>query len=239
MSNIDHPLSIESPNESSSIESGKKWHRRLSIIRESATKTSMHGLPKVFHSENIYRRIFWAISFGSFTAFMLFFIVRAILTYLQYPTRIDMSTDVEWPQYFPAFSICNVASLRYDQFIGSFLNYTNALNLTYKNITDVLSSVQIRNFIQYKVNRNESVAQYSFSLDSMLYQCLYNFMPCSSLDFVPFISSVYGLCFTFNAKMKNSSVSIREGNQYGSFGQLDLAFYVHSQQYVPYFVDGE
>ncbi|CAF0925314.1 unnamed protein product [Rotaria sp. Silwood1] len=237
MSNIDHHLSIEAPNESSMTKSGKKWHRRRSIIRDFAINTTMHGLPKVLNSEHIYSRIFWAISFAIFTVFMLYFIVRTILTYLQYPTQTNVSADIEWPQDFPAVSICNVASFRYDQFIGPFLNYTNALNLTYENITDVLSPVRIRNFIQYKVNRHESITQYSFSLHSMLYQCLYNYMPCSSTDFVPFISSVYGLCFTFNAKMKNSSVSVRYGNQYGGFGQLDLAFYVHSQQYVPYFVD--
>ncbi|CAF3585086.1 unnamed protein product [Rotaria sp. Silwood1] len=168
---------------------------------------------------------------------MLYFIVKAILAYLQYPTQTDVRANVEWPQYFPAFSICNVASLRYDLFIEPFLNYTNTLNLTNENSTDALSPLQIRNFIQYTVNRNESVAQYSFSLNSMLYQCLYNSMPCSSADFIPFISSTYGLCFTFNAKMKNSSASVRYANQYGGIGQLDLAFYVHSHQYVPYVVD--
>ncbi|CAF2570758.1 unnamed protein product [Rotaria sp. Silwood2] len=218
-------------------EGRKKRHRRRSIIREFATNTTMHGLPKAFSSENLHTRIFWAISFAVFSSFMIYFIVRTILAYLQYQTQTYVSADVEWPQYFPAFSICNAASFRYDQLIGPFLNYTNTLNLTNENSTDALSPHRIQNFIQYKVNRNESVTHYSFSLNSMLYQCLYNSMPCSTVDFVPFVSSIYGLCFTFNAKMKNSSVSVRYGNQYGGAGRLDLAFYVHSQQYVPYVVD--
>ncbi|CAF1125475.1 unnamed protein product [Rotaria sordida] len=237
MSNINNHLSTESPNELSTTESGKKLHRRRSIIHEFATNTTIHGLPNIINSENVHSRIFWAISFVAFSSLMLYFIVKAILEYLQYQTQTDMSVNVEWPQYFPAFSICNAASFRYDQFIEPFLNYTNTLNLTNENSMNALSPLRIRNFIQYKVNRNESIAQYSFSLYSMLYQCLYDSMPCSSADFIPFVSSTYGLCFTFNAKMKNTSVGVRYGNQYSGTGRLNLAFYVHSQQYVPYVVD--
>ncbi|CAF4828666.1 unnamed protein product [Rotaria sp. Silwood1] len=73
----------------------------------------------------------------------------------------------------------------------------------------------------------------------MLYTCSYNSQHCSAADFISFTTSAYGLCYTFNAKLKKDSVnSIRYGNENGGDGRLELGLYVHSNQYVPYFVDG-
>jgi hypothetical protein len=149
----------------------------------------------------------------------------------------------EWPQYFPAFSLCNASPLRMDKFMEAFVNYTNALHLTDTNDTTTLSVFQaqyITGFLVEMLNSNESVESFFYSLTSMLYSCSFNSVACSAADFIPFLSSQYGLCYTFNAKLKNStSGSIRYGNEYGGNGQLDLSLYAHSDQYVPYISDCE
>jgi hypothetical protein len=149
----------------------------------------------------------------------------------------------EWPQYFPAVSLCNASPIRMDQFMKAFLNYTNALNLTDTNDTTTLFPYQagyIWTFIVESLNSNQSPEQYFYSLSSMLKSCYFNSEPCSAADFIPFLSAEYGLCYTFNAKLKNStSSSIRYSNEYGGNGELDLSLYVHSDQYVPYISDGE
>ncbi|CAF1353771.1 unnamed protein product [Rotaria sordida] len=79
-----------------------------------------------------------------------------------------------------------------------------------------------------------------YSLSSMLYTCTFNSQPCSAADFISFTSSTYGLCYTFNAKLKNSSNnSVRYGHQNGGTGKLNLGLYVHSHQYVPHVEDSE
>jgi len=111
------------------------------------------------------------------------------------------------------------------------------------NDTTTISQYQasfIWNFLIDKNNRNESLEPYSFSLSSMLHECSYNFQPCSVDDFISFISPAYGLCHTFNAKLKNSiNDSVRYGNFYGGSGIFSLGLYIHSHQYVPYTTDGK
>jgi hypothetical protein len=221
----------------------KTCYGRLSIIREFSSNTSAYGLPEIARSESKHNLIYWSIALSAFTGFMIYFIVRAILAYLDYPTQIDLSIDAEWPQHFPAFSFCNVGAIHFDQFIGPFLNYTNTLNWTDTNDTTTLTLYQIgfvADFVRDTLNRNESMEPFFYQLSSMLYSCSYNSIQCSIADFIPFITSTYGLCYTFNAKLKNGSdSSIRYGNEYAGEGKLELGLYVHSHEYVPYLVDSK
>jgi Amiloride-sensitive sodium channel len=206
--------------------------------------TSTHGLPGIARSESIHNRVFWSISFICFTAVMVYFVTTALITYLNYPTQIDFNVIREWPQYFPAVSICNAVPFRLDQFIEPFFNYTRSRNITTPmnsstNIPPYLS-LSMGFFIIDRMNKNESLASFFFPLSSMLYKCTFNNLPCSEADFIPFTSAVYGLCYTFNAKMKNSSArKVRYGNEKGGDGVLDLELYMHSHQYLPYFWKGK
>ena len=217
--------------------------RRRSIIREFCLNTSTHALPGVARSTSWHNRLFWSISFVCASGVMLYLIIQAIQAYLAYPTQIGLNIVNEWPQYFPAFSFCNAGFLRFDLFIQSFVNYTNAFNLTNTNDTSTLSPSQanyISRFILSQLNSNQSLQPFFYSLSSMLYKCSYNNQPCSTSDFIAFTTSAYGSCYTFNARLTNTSPdSIRYGNQNGSNGKLELGLYVHSHQYVPYLSDGE
>ncbi len=213
-----------------------------SIIFDYCLNASTHGLLGIARSASLHNRVFWSISVLGFTALMIYFVVNAIIDYFEYPTNININVVNEYPQYFPAFSLCNASPLRMDQFIRPFLNYTNALNITDTNDTTTLSAVQsgyIWPFISETINSNQPFESFFYSLPSMLYSCYYNSVPCSAADFIPFTSSSYGRCYTFNAKLKNSSSSVRYGNEYGGNGELDLSLYVQSHQYVPYISDGK
>ncbi|CAF4120615.1 unnamed protein product [Rotaria sp. Silwood2] len=150
---------------------------------------------------------------------MIYFIVKTILVYFEYPTKIDVSYASESQQYFPAFSICNGLAMRFDQFIGPFLNYTNKRNLTDTNDTTTISAFQaqyIADFIQEMFHGNKSLEPLFFSLPSMLISCSFNAKQCSATDFISFTSPTYGICYTFNAKIENSpDNSVRHANQHG------------------------
>ncbi|UJR19341.1 hypothetical protein I4U23_022470 [Adineta vaga] len=215
--------------------------RRRSIIREFSLNTTAHGIPGIARSKSIPNRIFWTISTIAFTGILLYFIIQSIKGYFSYPSQTLLGPYEEWPQIFPAVTICNYSPLRLDLFIGPFLNYTRSLNLTQSNDTTKITRIQasyIRDFFQYKLNRGETLNEYFFSLDSMLISCVYNRQNCSTDDFTPILSDLYGLCYTFNAKNKQ----IRNGSLFsisdnGALGLLSLQLYTHSHQYVPYFSD--
>ena len=216
--------------------------RRISIIRNFGLNTSTHGIPGIARSQSPQNRIFWTVSLVIYTGIMLYFVSQTIKTYFQYPTQTQVTIVEEWPQAFPAITICNYSPLRFDRFIGPFLDYTSKYNITGNNGTKTFSPLQatyIRDFFQYKLNRYESVEDAFYPLSSMLVRCVYNGMNCSSDDFVPFLSSYYGQCYTFNAKahhIRNGSLFSVTDN--GQAGILKLQLYSHGHQYVPFLSDG-
>ena len=218
------------------------FSRRRSILREFSLNTSTHGIPGIARSRSVPNRVFWSVSLVIYTSIMLYFIIQSIRQYFQYPTQTSVSIDLEWPQNFPAVTICNYSPLRYDLFSDPFLAYIRAEHPTRVNASDRFSPEHanlIRDFFQYKLNRGESLLDYFYSLESMLISCVYNGLNCSEKDFIAFLSPHFGLCYTLNAKTDQ----IRNGTLYtntdnGQPGSLELRLYVHSHQYVPYFSDG-
>ncbi|CAF0778792.1 unnamed protein product [Adineta steineri] len=214
--------------------------RRRSIIRQFALTTSAHGIPGIARSQSKHNRIFWSICFTAFVAITLYFVIREIRNYFDYSTQTSVNMINEWPQYFPAFTICNLVPIRSDRFIKPFLDFTDMLNITRTNDSISISSNQakyIGDFLQIKVNQNESFDEFFFPLDTMLIKCTFNGRSCSTKNFTSFYSSTYGLCYTFNAKLKNMK-NIQYSDEYGGPGNLNLRFYVHSHQYVPYIREG-
>ena len=225
-----------------SAETLPKYHRRRSIIREFSLNTTAHGIPGIARSRTLQNRLFWTISSTVFTCIMLYFIVQSLKTYFDHPTQTSVSIDTEWPQPFAAVTICNYSPLCSYRFVQSFTNYTRTLNLSIQDNPNELTYKQLAyvdQFIQYKINRGESLDEYFFPLSSMLIKCRYNGKDCSADDFTSVLLPQYGLCYTFNAKsdqIRNGTVLLNVDN--GEHGGLELQLYAHSDQYVPYFSDG-
>ena len=243
MSKPESDVSTTLPIVSSNMTNEQKYLRRRSTIREFCLNTSVHGLPRIAQSQSICYRAFWSISFLTFTALMIFFVVGAIISYFQYPTNMDITIGSEWPQYFPAISICNASPFRADRLLQPFFDFLHAWKLTNKTYPSTLSYYEaliINDFIVNKMNRNESILQYLYPLSSMLHICIYNNRPCSAVDFISFLSPHYGLCYTFNAKLRNTeNNSVRYSHQNGGGGSFYLGLYIHSHQYIRNFRTGE
>jgi hypothetical protein len=234
-------LSVNKPPKEVWISEPSK-SRRLSIIREFALTTSTHGLPSIARSRSKYNFIFWSVSCVAFIGIMLFFISQTIINYFQYPTQVSVSIGVERLQTFPAVSFCNYGYGRYDRLIGPFLNATNLFNITNindKHVFNIQETLILYQFFEDKLNGGDSVDEYFFSLDMMLIGCSYNGEICTADDFISFVSSVYGLCFTFNAKTKGVNGSaVRHTTDNGGSGTLELRLYAQSQLYIPFYTEG-
>jgi hypothetical protein len=229
------------PVNAEALKPESRFHRRRSIVREFAINTSTNGIPGIAKSESIHNRIFWTLSFLVFTGIMMYFLVENIIAYFGYPTQTSVSFVVARSQPFPAVSICNYSPLRYDVFIEPFLNYTNSLNLTNTNDTSTITQIQanyINGFVQLILNTNTPATELFFPLESMLLYCSYNGATCEATDFISFYSSIYGLCYTFNAQLKSNQSNLRQTTDNGGSGTLQLRLYAQSQDYVPYVADG-
>ena len=69
---------------------GSERPRSRSLLHDSCLNTSAHGLSRVARSESILNRLFCQVSFVSFTDVVIYFIVQAMITYFQYPTKRDV-----------------------------------------------------------------------------------------------------------------------------------------------------
>ncbi|UJR27016.1 hypothetical protein I4U23_008321 [Adineta vaga] len=232
VSPIKHDVSISKP----------KYYHVSAIVKQFSLNTSTHGVSDIARSRSISSRIFWTIILSFCACFMIFLIVQAIRAYLQYPTQTSVSFVVEWPQSFPAVTVCNYSPLRYDRFVEPFLNYTNTFNLiNTSNATEFTKehARYIHQYLLYKLNRNESLMEFFYPLETMMLSCTYNIMPCTVADFTWFISSSFGLCYTFNARLKPSlNKTIKQNSENGVHATFELRFYVHQHQYVPYLSNG-
>ncbi|CAF0831478.1 unnamed protein product [Adineta ricciae] len=212
--------------------------RKRSIIREFGLNTSTHAIPSIARSQSLLNRIFWCTALIIFVGIMFYFIITSIIDYFDYPTRTSVDFVVEWPQPFPAVTICNYSPLVYSYFIDSFLNYTNSRNLT--NTTDTATFTRqqasyVRDFQRDVLVQGEHLARYAFPLESMLISCTYNNLPCSATNFTRYASIRYGNCYTFNGKRNNS---VHYNSENAADGLLQLTLYLHRHQYVPYVTTG-
>jgi hypothetical protein len=210
-----------------------KRSRRCSIIREFCSNTSAHALPGIARSQSKANRLFWIFSFIAFLGIMIYFVVSSILTYYTYPKQTNIEYPVPWPQAFPAVSICNAFPVRRDLIEKELLNFTNAASV------DQVSGEQMWSYMIGRSNNNQTMRPFFYALDTMLYKCAMNKNNCSSADFIPFESSQYGLCHTFNAKKKEPNSTIIDSQANGGNGELELGFYIHSHQYLPNIHDGK
>ena len=226
-------LATVRPMQARSAEPRVNFTRRRSIIREFALNTSTHGIPGIARGHSKYNRIFWTISLLIFTGIMLFFIVSSISDYLKYPTQTLVSLAEDSKQPFAAVTVCSYSSIRFDRFMEPFLRYSYERNITADIALTLAAQLQYtREFFADRVNRNQSVKEFFYSLGEFLIDCNYNGMDCSAADFVSFQTSDDGLCHTFNAKtnrIRNGSVfSVTEN---GEDGVLILQLYAHGDEY--------
>src|SRR5438874_2725987 len=103
---VEH-VSIALSENSEEMKDTNYQSRRRSIVRDFFMNTSAHALPGIVRSQSTHNRIFWSVSFVIFTGIMIYFLTKAIMDYSEYPTKMDINLAEEWPQYFPAVSLCN------------------------------------------------------------------------------------------------------------------------------------
>ena len=219
-----------------------KYRRCRSIIREFSLNTSTHGIPGIARSESIQNRMFWTVTLIAFSGIMVYFVAESIKSYFSYPTQTSISIIVENSPAFPAVSICNYSPFFSNNLVEPLLNFTNSRNWTNINDTNDIPLIAVRyvyEFFHYKLNNYESIIDYFFPLNSMLISCSYNDEVCNDTDFISFLSYSFGMCYTFNAKLKSNQSRVRSTRDSAGFGMLSLRLYAHSHQYLPRATDGK
>lgn len=230
-------VSIYIPSQSAKIENSNEQNPKISILIDFFSNTTAHGLPSIIRSKDRYQRAFWFLSFLTYTGIMIYFISKAFIDYYHYPTKIDIDFIEEWQPKFPAFSFCNNNAMRFDTVADALKEYDPSFNNSKLNNTKSWLDRDLYTIMQFfigLVNKNLSLDKYFLSIRSILYYCRYNSQNCSVSDFINFTSPVFGICYTFNPKLKNVSTDeLFSKNQNGGDGKLEIGLYIHRELVVP------
>ena len=185
--------------------------RRRSVIQDFFRLTSIHGLPAIARAYNPKNLFCWSVIFFLFFAAMLYFVIISILVYFTYPTQTNVDIVLEYPMLFPAVTVCNYGSIRYDLIIHPFINYTNSIGLTSINnsaapdFSNPLVQYALDQFIINIVDEGKVNNEYLFDLNEFLVSCSYNDLLCSASDFVPVSSFLIHYIFSLSLLFPSSS----------------------------------
>jgi hypothetical protein len=77
------------------------WLSVRSILLDAAVNTTMHGLPGIFRSKNLYVRIMWCLCLLASTGACAYLLIKSVQDYLNYDVVTVTSTIYETPTLFP------------------------------------------------------------------------------------------------------------------------------------------
>jgi hypothetical protein len=223
------PLNTLSENEKQPIFSTIKHNKRKIVTKkivELAESSVIHGLPRIFKSENLITRLLWLICFLLAIAACAYMTFLSIADFLQYDVISKTQIITEYKVAFPSVTICNANPLTTEY--SERLMFAFAKNTThnfsssgdqYLNDLDKFN----RLFLLYAYNEtfgDDSRAQLGFDLEDMLLNCFFDEQLCYETDFKWGYDLNLGNCYTFNSGLNSSSDKpeplLRESNKAGS-----------------------
>lgn len=223
-------------------------------FRSFVEDTSMHGA-RFLLSKNVFRRGFWTVLLILSSGYCFFQIYAGVIFYYQRPfntkiTKITPKCDTSLP--FPAVTLCNLNLFN----LRRYRSYQIEKNLSMETIDakrDVIAKLLARS---KDVFHNETKTQhqelfwrfygevpnifflnlFSHELEEMLLpgptfnSCLIDETACGPENFIQFISSTYGRCYTFNSGQNGNPVI--NATMAGQLNGLRLLLNIERESYL-------
>jgi hypothetical protein len=176
--------------------------------------TTIHGIPKIYKTKNVFLRTFWIVGYFSCLVYLLYAIMAGFLHFLEFDVITQVMQKRHGSMPFPTISICN----KYPFKMYSNPNVTQIITSIYSN-PEVVSGMTNKSMSLYDLDRDlEYMARYalleqdfnrthrlqfSYTIEEMLIQCVYSNRDCSSNLTWNFersnFSYRYGYCYKFNS----------------------------------------
>ncbi|CAH3015517.1 unnamed protein product [Porites evermanni] len=247
-------------------------------LESFANDTTLHGA-RYLCDKNVFRRVLWTlVLIGSFS-FCIYQVCETLVAFSQRPfiTKVSTSTTETNESFFPAVSLCNLNSFNTRRYRDILKSHNFSEPFIEKKIQDVLVIVNKdkkafndefvkRNpeFFQRQKTASEIMAQLMLShqIEEMLlpvspqfHSCSVNGKKCTANNFTSHVSSLYGLCYTFNSLKsgrpllyatlsgKNSGLRLLLNIERDSYlatnirPTVGLAIIIHDQKSFPFMED--
>ena len=102
------------------------------LFIETARESTVHSLPQIFRRRNRWSKLFWVLSFLSFSALCSYMITKSFISYYSYEVVTKFETIYENPTLFPVVSFCNqnpFATASAFEYVKSFFDSNNLTDI--------------------------------------------------------------------------------------------------------------
>ena len=211
------------------------------ILTDTLINSTVHAIPNIIRSEHKSLKIMWLIFFTISTGLCSFLVIEAILDYLNFDVNTEIRNIYDGNETpFPTITICNK-----NMFTSAYA-YEFLRNITRENdLTDLFNSStlidklnltehrkQIENLLAIANARTTNLSKsekkkLSYLLESILFECQFNYLVCSSHEFIWLFDKLLGNCYKFNTGYDSSGspVKLRKSIKSGMFYGLSLTLF--------------
>lgn len=184
------------------------------IMVESASDSTMHGIPNFFKRKHWLNRLFWIVCFLASAAVCSWMISETMIGYFNYETVTKTQRVHLVSTEFPAVSICSLNAYMTNEsyeFVKSVLIANRFLNPMAPEFNFRFMFDSMLKTLRFVVGMNAFMPNltdrfrksFGHSLDDMLLSCTYNMNDCTANDFEWYYDLIFGNCYKFNGGLRN------------------------------------
>lgn len=209
-----HDQTKKQSKESNQIQTNhvNKITKKRSLIKQTIfevfSKSTMHGVAKIFNSKHYYIKLMWIIFLATSSGFFITMALLSVFNYKKYDVTTKVRTIYERPILFPQVTICNKNFFSTDYALDLFkkdilsknltdiFNFTELLKLSLSERKSVISSILFT--FNDKAYSDIEKKKLGHKLENILIDCIFNNNQCSKDDFVWHFDKLYGKSLSFN-----------------------------------------
>lgn len=218
-----------------------------------AEGTSLHGA-RFLPTGNIFRRLLWTLALASCFGFCIYQLYQTVEAFYDRPFHTKMTTKTGNKTVniaFPAVTLCNFNFFNRRRYRNLMKTNSNASNeeierkfIVFEKFMarseDVLDNDSKRRnpelFLREVSTNDHYLKMFSHLIEDMLLpssifdSCFINGKACGSENFTSFLSSTFGMCYTFNSG--NDGRPVINATMSGDVNGLKLLLNVERDSYV-------
>ena len=222
--------------------------RIVILLKEILYNSLSQAIIRIFQTPHKIHRTFLLCCVILTSGLSAYLFIRSLTDYFKYEVATTNRVLFEVPTSFPKVVICHSSPFT-TKYAYEFLLQLNKEHIPHMNIFDTtlmskLNSTQ-RNelFRQLELLASQHITSEEFptenktrlghSLKDVLMECMFNYQPCSALDFTNTYELIYGNCFVFNSDL--SKLAFTPGRWAGLRLKLYANFYSKLSVFNSYF----
>jgi hypothetical protein len=206
----------------------------ITILIETLTTSTIHGLPNLIRSNRKVVKILWTICFLISSGLCAYLVIESLLSYLKFCVVTSVRVFNEPSSEFPAIVLCNKNNYNnefYEELVkNSILNFSSIHLYDTKKVNDAQIElenmrIKISSYLMSKTQQERK--EKGIPLDQLLISCQHFNKMCDSTNFTWNFHYTYGNCYIlYSAQNSNGKWNPpKRTNKQNHYNSLKIELY--------------